>query len=88
MLRVGASFDIRKAMRLAIIAAVIVLPACTPALTGSNARGGSIHMGLGPDKRAKAFNLAEQECGKAGRVARETGHSEWDNSYRYECVDK
>lgn len=45
-------------------------------------------MGLGPDKRVKAFRLAEEECAKSGRVAVEKGHSEWDNSFRYECVDK
>jgi hypothetical protein len=74
-------------MRTALLAALL-LTACTPALTGSNSRGGMIHMGLGPDKRAKAFNLAEAECAKAGRVAVETHHSEWDNSFSYQCVDK
>lgn len=75
-------------MRSLLFVASLALTGCTPALTGSNERGGSIHMGLGPDKRVKAFRLAEIECAKAGRVAVETGHSEWDNSFRYECRDK
>ncbi len=71
-----------------MIAIAASLASCAPQVTGSNERGRMLHMGLGPAKRAKAFKMAESECAKDGRVARVTGHSEWDNSFTYDCVDK
>jgi hypothetical protein len=75
-------------MRPLILVAMLCLSACAPKLTGTNERGGMIKMGLGPDKRVKAFALATEQCEKFNRVPVETGHSEWDNSFRYECRDK
>jgi hypothetical protein len=71
-----------------VLTGAVSLASCAPQITGSNERGGMLHMGLGPAKRAKAFKLAEAECAKHDRVARVTGHSEWDNSFTYDCVDK
>lgn len=75
-------------MKMAILVIPALLCACTPQMTGSNEAGGMIHMGLGPAKRSKAFKLAESECEKHGKIARVSGHSEWDNSFTYDCVDR
>jgi hypothetical protein len=64
----------------------LLLSGCAAHVTGSNERGGMIHMGLGPGKRAKAFKLADAECHKHGRVAQVRSHSELDDSLTYECV--
>lgn len=72
-------------MRIAILAAAVLLSACAPRLSFSNEAGGVIHRSgsMGTDR---AHALAVDHCARFGKIARFTDRDILTNTMQFECV--
>jgi hypothetical protein len=73
---------------LAALAALSLLAGCASKPLTGNSRGGIIQAGFTPNGFDTAFQKAEAECAKYGRVAVVKSKNLLDNTLRYECVER